>query len=190
MPTSLFNNLTRVARPAYRWARKPEGGGGCKSEGAAPCSAIAICMSGSLRSFWSTRLNIEQALLLPNGPADLFAHVYYEPRRDDHRRGLQWLRNAPYAQAVVAEVFDETLEEDLVAGFAEYERLRAEDTFGITTQGKETSAWLSMLRKLQLANELRKVHEARRGQPYLAVVRTHVASTTPPHAHQPTALHE
>ena len=170
MPTSLFNNLTKVARPAYRWARKPEGGGGCKSAGQ-PCSAFAVCMSGSLRSFWSTRLNIERALLLPNGPADLFAHVYYEPRRHDHRRGLQWLRNAPYSQAVVAEVFDETLEEDIVAGFVEYARLRAEDTFGITTQGKETSAWLSMLRKLQLANELRKAHEARRGRPYLAVVR-------------------
>ena len=129
-------------------------------------------MSGALRSFWSTRLNIEQALLIPNGPADLFAHVYYEPRREDHRRGLQWLRNAPYAQAVVAEVFDATLEEDVVASFPEYERLRAEDSFGINTQGKETSAWLSMLRKLQLANELRKEHEARRGQPYLAVVRT------------------
>ena len=182
VPTSLFNNLTRVARPAYRWARKPEGGGGCKSAGQ-PCSAFAVCMSGSLRSFWSTRLNIEHALLLPNGPADLFAHVYYEPRRHDHRRGLQWLRNAPYSQAVVAEVFDETLEEDLVAGFVEYQRLRAEDTFGITTQGKETSAWLSMLRKLQLANELRKAHEARRGRPYLAVVRSHAARdrTTTPH---------
>ena len=99
VPTSLFNNLSRVARPAYRWARKPEGGGGCKSA-AQPCSAFAVCMSGSLRSFWSTRLNIERALLLPNGPADLFAHVYYEPRRRDHRRGLQWLRNAPYSQAV------------------------------------------------------------------------------------------
>ena len=60
-------------------------------------------------------------------------------------------------QAVVSEVWDETLEEDIVAGFGGYERLRAEDTFGITTQGKETSAWLSMLRKLHLANELRRV---------------------------------
>ena len=73
---------------------------------------------------------------------------------------------------MVSEVWDETLEEDIVAGFGGYERLRAEDTFGITTQGKETSAWLSMLRKLHLANELRKAHEERRGQPYLAVVRT------------------
>ena len=54
-------------------------------------------------------------------------------------------------------MWDETLEEDIVAGFGGYERLRAEDTFGITTQGKETSAWLSMLRKLHLANELRRV---------------------------------
>ena len=128
-------------------------------------------MSGALRSFWSTRLNIERTLLLPNGPADLFAHIYYEPQRKDHRRGLQWLRNAPYAQAVVAEVFDETVEEDVVGSFPEYARLRAEDTYGITTQGKETSAWLSMLRKLHLANELRRLHEVTRGRPYRLVVR-------------------
>ena len=114
-------------------------------------------MSGSLRSFWSTRLNIERALLLPNGPADLFAHVYYEPERPDHRRGLQWLRNAPYSRAVAAEVYDETVEEDIVAAFPDYERLREEDVFGVMQQGKETTAWLSMIRKIFLANELRRL---------------------------------
>ena len=169
MPPHLFGNLTRVARPVYAWTPRKDGRAECNGH---PCSPYAVCMSGALRSFWQIRTNIEFALLLPNGPADLFAHVFYEPHRTEHRRGLQWIRNAPYTRSVIAEVFDETLEEDIVASFPEYERLRREDTYGIITQGKETSAWLSMLRKMRLANDLRKAHEVARQKPYVAVVRT------------------
>ena len=171
-PSRLYNELPRTARPQYSWAAADEGGPDgptgiyslrrgsritrrCDEDGVR-CSEYAVCMSGALRSFDLVKTNLEVALLLPNGPADLFAHVYYEPERPDHRRGLQWLRNAPYSRAVAAEVYDETVEEDIVAAFPDYERLREEDVFGVLQQGKETTAWLSMIRKIFLANELRR----------------------------------
>ena len=175
-PSRLYNELPRTARPQYSWAAADEGGPDgptgiyslrrgsritrrCDEDGVR-CSEYAVCMSGALRSFDLVKTNLEVALLLPNGPADLFAHVYYEPERPDHRRGLQWLRNAPYSRAVAAEVYDETVEEDIVAAFPDYERLREEDVFGVMQQGKETTAWLSMIRKIFLANELRRRNPA------------------------------
>eukprot|EP00966_Prymnesium_polylepis_P142310 3286090-Prymnesium_polylepis.1 len=136
----------------------------------AQCSAVAVCLSGFLRSFNEVLGNFETALREPN-QADVFAHVYYNPQRRDNRLALQWLRNSPFVRGLVSEVFDETLEEDIVRDFPNYTHMREHDTFSVKVQRKETSAMLSMFRKIKLANELRKDFEQRRGKPYTLIVR-------------------
>ena len=69
-----------------------------------------------------------RALVEPN-VADVFAHIFFEPSRREHRRALQWLRNAPVVRALVSEVWDDTIEEDIIRHFgnATFSHMVAED---------------------------------------------------------------
>lgn len=81
-------------------------------------------------------------------------------------------QNAPFVRALVSEVWDETLDEDVAQHFPSFERMREADEYHRKI-GKPTTAMLSMWRKIYLCNELRRSYEThqRRGVPYLGVVR-------------------
>lgn len=130
---------------------------------------FAICLSGSLRSFNTVRDNFVRAMVTPNA-ADVFVHIFYEPKRKDHRVALRWLLNAAFVRVLVSEVWDETLSRQVIHHFNSTAAMRNEAWY-TRHLGKPISAMLSMWRKMWLCNELRKTHEQRRGFRYVGIVR-------------------
>ena len=125
-------------------------------------SRYAICLSGGLRTFDEVKHNFELALVAPSS-ADVFAHVYTDPSSEAHQRAVHWLQKKPWLRKLVVEVFNESVKEDIVRSIPSFPSIRA-------AKGSALSM-LSMLRKMKLANDLRRDFEGLNGVRYSIVVR-------------------
>jgi hypothetical protein len=111
--------------------------------------------------------NFEAAVVLPNR-ADVFVHLYFDPSLAEHVRALAWLQRARWAVSLVAEVYNDTLAQQITAGLPHYETLQQKHGWSRKDAEKLASMW----RKIKLADELRRQHETRRGFTYRVVMRT------------------
>ena len=163
--------LLRAARSRGKRVRAGRRGWCREPATAANCSEYAILVSGELRSFWDVRHNFEAALVLPNGPADVFAHVYLDPASPRDSLARDWLAAAPWLRAHALEVFDGEVVEQLLQAFPNY-TTACHDLEARNLSSSGVLRMLSMWRKIHLTNELRRAHERKRGRPYRGVVRT------------------
>ena len=155
----VWERLLRARRRPHRTPMDSDASGS-----GAHVSGYAICISGELRAFWTLRHNFERALVEPNGPADVFAHLYLEPHNDNHAQAVQWLRQKPWLLGIEVETFDAALEARIVSEYPHFDALN----FSSPT----ASRIASMQRKIMLADGMRRRAEQQRGKRYRAVVRT------------------
>ena len=150
--TDVFNTRLAAARARARSAR------------------YAICLSGDVRSLDRVADRFEQNLVLPNR-ADVFAHVYFNPANAGEARAVAWLRNASWTKALVTEVYDSRLKQEIIASFPEYDKMQRRDNYERQVRHSSSANRLSMWRKVWLANQLRVEYARRAGVHYTAVVR-------------------
>ena len=148
---------------------------------AGECPAYAVLLSGGLRGQFglgTAFANFEAALVLPNGPADVFAHVYHEPSSRSDALALQRLRAAPWLVDMHVEVFNASTGQSLIDHFGVDRYTAACKSLGRAGSDFNQHFVMSVLskwRKVHLANQLRKVHEGRRGLVYRGVVHSRPA---------------
>ena len=183
-----LRTLTRFANPNEAWPAPP-----CNSSAALPsqCTAtVAVLVTGEFRDFlppgkprenrWrslsaqSVWRRLHEAVVAPNGPADLFVHSWASTLAQ------QLIGQLPVRPcACVCEAYDRSYVERILARYRGFRLIRGFLRFN---NSRETPHIVDFFYKRHAALQLLHAFELRRGQAYRAVVLTRpdVVVNSPP----------